>query len=759
MTKSGDTIATPPDASDLEALFSAVDVGDAPSSSSAAPQPQVLFSNANVGGIANALPQNSSSELFSVICFDTKSSVETVCGGFIAGDTSRFCLKPAAHTGLSNCCTTVKHLSDKFSLLHHRCYVIKSITSAFTAPEGDIAHLSPIQVEFLRNTKRPLQDWQNLFTLQANSKFKAEPKSEQETERKLKLLDKRVILQTPAKQRISNAVKVESDEDDTFFDTETVTRFELPADAPQSWQILPDSFKSFFGSLVNGTSDLSAQTFGLMRDVRTIEKVYGDIGSDLETLDIRYQSLQGKLGEIIKIGNVEVPNLNAGMGVLLERIKNNETAINNLVGSVSDGMEDIMNGTKAFENTQNNRWLSLAPLVQQMKTVIKSTIHHPLESIATRLDILEAKAPQTNNPHNHTVRKSNVSDQRARDTVLDSLFSTSEPPDLQPSNLINPELVNDNIAKILEDIKTLMARTSGDGFRLRNFNFQSIEELNTWVQTHVTGHRFGLFVDGVSLWEYYRHGHFSMPEVLASMRDTTRVGFATVQEARVATSFENVLPAVLGKGTDPTKSLPGLPTHKVWDAGDGSNGLRFLLNDYNTNVYTQLADQIQNTFEAFTSPARTLALECLQRAIQFVNELSNYITRFHAELINSGSFTPEQCWQLVSRCIKRCFHDMGAIRVTAKDGRLEDDPIKTATTYIWGTLRTHTVMQEYIKYNFEDHPAFASVITRFVTNNNYQSNIRSLADKVEKQDKAIIALGKRVDTLYNRMSNVEKKVE
>lgn len=404
--------------------------------------------------------------------------------------------------------------------------------------------------------------------------------------------------------------------------------------------MLPDSVQAFFGNLVNGTSDLSAQTFGLMRDVRTIEKAHGDIGSDLETLDIRFQSLQGKVGEIIKIANAEVPNINAGMGVLLERIRNNETAINNLAGAVSDGMEDIMNGT---ENTQNNLWLSLGPLVQQIKAVIKSTIHHPLKSLVTRLDILEARAPQMTNTHNHTVRKSNVTSQQTRDTVLDSLFSSSETPEPQFPQPVNPELVNDNIAKIQEDIKTLMARTSGDGFRLRNFNFQSIEELHTWVLTHVTGHRFGLFVDGVSLWEYYRHGNFSMPEVLASIRDTTRVGFATVQEARVATSFENVLPAVLGKRTDSTKSLPGLPTHKVWDAGDGSNGLRFLLNDYNTNAYTQLADQIQNTFESFTSPARTLALECLQRAIQFVNELSNYITRFHAELINSGSFTPKQC--------------------------------------------------------------------------------------------------------------------
>ena len=121
-----------------------------------------------------------------------------------------------------------------------------------------------------------------MFPLQTNSKVKAEQKSDEETERKLKLLDKRVILQTPAKQRVATAVKTETDEDDTFFDTETVTRFELPDDAKRTWGVLPDSFQTFFGNLVGGTADLSAQTFGLMRDVRTMEKAHNDIGAGLE---------------------------------------------------------------------------------------------------------------------------------------------------------------------------------------------------------------------------------------------------------------------------------------------------------------------------------------------------------------------------------------------------------------------------------------------------------------------------------------------
>ena len=691
--------------------------------------------------------------MYSVICFSSESAVQDVCVGFIGGDTSRFCLKPASHSRLSNCCTTAKHLSDKFSVQINKCYIVNNSTSAFSAPEGDVSHLSPSQIEARQNERRPMSEWQHIFTFQDNAKVKSESKDDRDHERKLKLIDKRVVLQTPAKMRLTSTIKRENDEEDTFFDTETGTRFEVPEESKSAWTQLPDSFKSFFSTLVLGVSDISAQTFGLMRDIRSLEKSNVDVGMDLETLDARYQALQGQVGDTLHIGSIEVPNVNAALGVLLERISMNETALNELNGSLNGGLQGVVNDTKAFESTQRNRWLGLAPLIQQIKEVIKVASTHPVELLYERIERLETKHDDRSKQdgHNQQLRSA------VQDDIFNSLFTTA--PAINKTQVNDVAIANNHIARIQEDINTLMARTSGDRFKMRNFNFQSVEELRIWVKQHVCGHRFGLFVDGVSLWEHYRHGYFSMPEVLASMRDTTRVGFATVQEARVATSFENLLPAILGKGGDHTKSLPGLPNQKAWDAGDGNNGLRFQLNEFNTNVYTQLADQIQNTFELLSSPAKTLALECLQQSIQFVNELANYITRFHAELLNSGSFSPEQCWQLVCRCVKRCFHDMGAVRITAKDGRLESDPLATATTYIWGTLKTHSIMQEYLKYNFEDHSAFASGITRFVTNNNYQANLKGLTDRVDKQEKALTSLSKRIDTIFNRVSILEKKVE
>lgn len=54
-------------------------------------------------------------------------------------------------------------------------------------------------------------------------------------------------------------------------------------------------------------------------------------------------------------------------------------------------------------------------------------------------------------------------------------------------------------------------------------------------------------------------------------------------------------------------------------------------------------------------------------------------------------------------------------------------------------------------------PAFASVITRFVTNNNIQHTLDSIDNRVEKLDAGNKAINKRLDTVFNRLDKIEKE--
>lgn len=158
-----------------------------------------------------------------------------------------------------------------------------------------------------------------------------------------------------------------------------------------------------------------------------------------------------------------------------------------------------------------------------------------------------------------------------------------------------------------------------------------------------------------------------------------------------------------------------------------------------------------------SSQPKQLAIECLQRSLTFINELSAFITRFHTELLYSGTYSKDQCWSLVCRCVKRIFKDMADVRISAKYIKDNKDMSSSSTRYIWATLKTHTVMRGYINKNFEDHPALASVITRFVTHNNLQANIKELATKSKKFEVTLRNLQGKIDKLTNRVDTLEKK--
>ena len=403
----------------------------------------------------------------------------------------------------------------------------------------------------------------------------------------------------------------------------------------------------------------------------------------------------------------------------------------------------MLHKSEQFNQVHKQNWKRITPLLLEIKDVIRANLKHPITGLSDCIAKLENVV---NNKINgvysedmkmvklKTAKKSNKSQYDFDDEFTDFLEPEDEttidtsPPDstskrksMAGSTVPHPTDVFERLRYLKDVVNTLLARSLSDGARVQHNSFQSKEELKEWIELHLSGCRFGIFLDAVSIWEYFIQNHQNMTDVMNTYRDTTRIGFATIHEGKVATSFQNVLPAILGKGSDLSLYLPGLPSHKKWNAGNGSSGLRFHLTHELPEVNVQVLNNIENSVTDHYSPARNLAIECLQRSMQFVSELSAYITRFYDELKISSSFTEEQCWQLVSRCTKRYFQDMASVRVTARDVEHAKDRTTTATEFIWATLNTHGIMEEYIRHNFEDHPSFASVITRFVTNNSFQS--------------------------------------
>ena len=85
------------------------------------------------------------------------------------------------------------------------------------------------------------------------------------------------------------------------------------------------------------------------RHMRSLEKGQEGIGGDLETLDVRVQALQGQMGEVISVGDIEVSNITSGLGVLMEKIEDNGKSLRDMSSVIKDNIEIHTKDLKDFE--------------------------------------------------------------------------------------------------------------------------------------------------------------------------------------------------------------------------------------------------------------------------------------------------------------------------------------------------------------------------------------------------------------------------
>ena len=57
------------------------------------------------------------------------------------------------------------------------------------------------------------------------------------------------------------------------------------------------------------------------------------------------------------------------------------------------------------------------------------------------------------------------------------------------------------------------------------------------------------------------------------------------------------------------------------------------------------------------------------------------------------------------------------VRVVGRDSKDLRNPTLTATQVMWATLCAHTVMEEYSRRNFFEHPSISAVIARHLASN------------------------------------------
>jgi hypothetical protein len=258
------------------------------------------------------------------------------------------------------------------------------------------------------------------------------------------------------------------------------------------------------------------------------------------------------------------------------------------------------------------------------------------------------------------------------------------PPVSPTSTLGDPEA---RFCTIEHQLKSLEKRIVGDGIRVGRFLFQSRKDLRIWMLANVPSNRFGLFLDGMSIFDFLAHMHMDSQENMIHLYNYQKNGFETIYESKVISSMQNLFPNLFGKsgadGMDTSMTLPGLNSSDKWNS-DGVTGLQLQVERELPNIDLQFRHAISSVLE--DSPdARKIALELLYCSKKFVLDLCTFMQRYVDFWCHKG-YTKQVAWELTCLSVCQVFEDIHVVRVVGRDCRDLKKPFQHCHSNLMGNL-------------------------------------------------------------------------
>jgi hypothetical protein len=184
----------------------------------------------------------------------------------------------------------------------------------------------------------------------------------------------------------------------------------------------------------------------------------------------------------------------------------------------------------------------------------------------------------------------------------------------------------------------------------KNYYFSGPNDVKDWLQKNVNNPSHGLFVDLVSFTEFFGDEHYvERKTTLNEFYLTNKIGYATLADGVVATSFKNVLPAAYGHASTGSTSgtsdiaaqseLPGLKSFSKWDNKDGHTGRCYWIRDETRKTEKQIDGWIRTQL---SGPAQLLAKDLLVDSYAMSDALHTFITTSYEDIMHPQKFTSSQ---------------------------------------------------------------------------------------------------------------------
>jgi hypothetical protein len=260
-------------------------------------------------------------------------------------------------------------------------------------------------------------------------------------------------------------------------------------------------------------------------------------------------------------------------------------------------------------------------------------------------------------------------------------------------------------------IKEMEGLVTYSSFRLNQYTFSTFYEVKTWCEetkVETYGILWDLFIVLVAMKPKYQTGEDAANE---------RYSLARIK----STPFENDLSAAMshprplalfgkrgGELAPVNEGFGACPTYYEQWVGSGCESVKALLPMQLVNFCAEVTGTLD-----LEHPATPFVTALLTEVQAQWNHMVSCIETFHNDLLYVAKFTKPKAWQLLRRTMAAVFEAMSGPR--AEVARLSDNQdLHSKAGLIWGVLRCHRIMQQFIVVKFRGHPAIVKEMTLFM---------------------------------------------
>jgi hypothetical protein len=178
------------------------------------------------------------------------------------------------------------------------------------------------------------------------------------------------------------------------------------------------------------------------------------------------------------------------------------------------------------------------------------------------------------------------------------------------------------------------------------------------------------------------------------------------------TSFWTNLPAILYGGSASIEAVDEyislalrLKDYAAWHHSDGVSGV--------SQRMLRGIVEIQSRVNFLASQLMTdpkilrLASDLMVDSVNFVQQFVSFINTTYINYKLSSYFEDSENWTVRVAYIEQVFEDLQSVRCLIQDAS-ESDP----ALLLWGILKSHEVMDSYLKLDFKNHPSFNSILVQ-----------------------------------------------